>query len=297
MKHIFISYKKPDDGDFADAVANRIEKAGFSPWIDNDKLQAGKDWRNDIDQAIKESFTLIVIMAPEARASEYVTYEWAFALGAGINVIPILLKRTELHPRLEALQYLDFTDYTHRPWEDLIRVIKNAAAYQDIPYYIKQAIAALNNVSSIDRESAINILAEANYCDILIEALSHPLQDVRCNASKALGKVKNPTAVPSLLNALNDPSTEVRRNTAWALGVISDPRAAPSLLGTMFDSNEDVRCNSIWALGEIKDLRAVPSLLEALHDPNEEICRKAAEALGKIREAIPHYSKLCVTLA
>ncbi len=39
MKHLFISYKKSDDGDFADAVANRIEKAGFSTWIDNDKLQ------------------------------------------------------------------------------------------------------------------------------------------------------------------------------------------------------------------------------------------------------------------
>ena len=127
-----------------------------------------------------------------------------------------MLKRTELHPRLEALQYLDFTDYTHRPWEDLIKVIKNAAAYQDIPYYIKQAIGALNNVSPIDRESAINTLAEANYCDILIEALSHPLQDVRSNASKALGKVKDPAAVPSLLNA---PKALVNVSTSLVYGI------------------------------------------------------------------------------
>ena len=106
MKHVFVSYKKPEDGDFADLVVSRIEKAGYSPWIDNDKLEAGKDWRNDIDQAIRESCALIVIMSPEAGKSPYVTYEWAFALGAGINVIPVLLKKTELHPRLEALQYL-----------------------------------------------------------------------------------------------------------------------------------------------------------------------------------------------
>jgi hypothetical protein len=141
MKHIFISYKKPEDGDFADSVVNKIEKACFSPWIDNDRLEAGEDWRRDIDQAIKESSALIVIMSPEARASEYVTYEWAFALGAGINVIPIMLRKTELHPRLEALQYLDFTSYNHRPWDDLIRAIKKATSYQDTPYYIKQAIA------------------------------------------------------------------------------------------------------------------------------------------------------------
>src|SRR5215831_19481494 len=94
MKHIFISYKKPEDGDFAEMVFSKIEKAGISPWIDNDKLEAGTDWRNDIDQAIRESSALIVIMSPDAKNSQYVTYEWAFALGAEINVIPLLHRLT-----------------------------------------------------------------------------------------------------------------------------------------------------------------------------------------------------------
>ncbi len=289
MKHIFISYKKPEDADFADLVANRIEKAGYSPWIDNDQLEAGKDWRHDIDQAIKESCVLIVIMSPEARASEYVTYEWAFALGAEINVIPILLKKTDLHPRLEALQNLDFSSYNHRPWDDLIKAVQSAASNfsHDMPYYIKQAIAAMYDVNPSDRQAAVNTLADANYIEVLIEALSHPYHDVRSNASKALGKAKEISAVQSLINALQDTSADVRCNAAWALGAIGDQKAVPGLLASMFDINEQVRSNSIWALGEIKDARAVPCLMEVLHDPNEEICRTASKALGKIKEAIP----------
>ena len=65
-------------------------------------------------------------MTPAAKASEYVTYEWAFAWGAGIKVIPILLKETELHPRLETLQNLDFTNRNARPWDALIELLHEA---------------------------------------------------------------------------------------------------------------------------------------------------------------------------
>ena len=107
MQHVFISYQH-EDIDFAENVIGRVEKAGFSTWTD-DKLHAGDEWREMIDIAIKNAFALIVIMTPEAKSSEYVTYEWAFAWGVGVKVIPLMLRSTQLHPRLEALQHLDFT--------------------------------------------------------------------------------------------------------------------------------------------------------------------------------------------
>ncbi len=133
-KHVFISYKH-EDSDFAEVLIYRVEKAGFQTWVDSDKLAAGEDWRNGIDESIRNAFALIVIMTPEAKASEYVTYEWAFAWGAGIKVIPILYKSTQLHPRLEALQYLDFTSRTNRPWDALLNVLKKATpiAPSDVP--------------------------------------------------------------------------------------------------------------------------------------------------------------------
>src|SRR5947208_1733510 len=127
QKHVFISYQH-EDSDFAQVLIYKIKGAGFETWVDNDRLRAGEDWRAGIDQSIKDAFALIVIMTPEAKASEYVTYEWAFAWGVGVKVIPIMLKTTLLHPRLEALQYLDFTAPKSRPWGRLIEEARSAAS-------------------------------------------------------------------------------------------------------------------------------------------------------------------------
>lgn len=126
-KHLFVSYHHADS-DFAENLIHRVEKTGFKTWMDSDRLRAGEDWRAEIDRAIKNAFALIVIMTPEAKASEYVTYEWSFAWGANVKVIPVILKPTPLHPRLETLQYLDFTDFKARPWEKLMEVLQHAAS-------------------------------------------------------------------------------------------------------------------------------------------------------------------------
>ena len=89
-------------------------------------IRGGEDWRSEIDQAIEAALAVIVVMTPEAKASEYVTYEWAFAWGAKVKVIPVLLKGTQLHPRLESLQYLNFTNRNARPWEELTKVLREA---------------------------------------------------------------------------------------------------------------------------------------------------------------------------
>lgn len=118
-RQVFICHDS-DDGDFADVLKSKLEKAGYEAWIDIDRLPLGEDWRGGIDEAIKSSTSLVVVMTPEAKNSEYVTYEWAYAAGAGVKIVPLMVKLTQLHPRLESLQYLDFTNRRARPWERLI---------------------------------------------------------------------------------------------------------------------------------------------------------------------------------
>ena len=157
-KPIFISYNH-NDGDFAEILINRVAEAGFKAWVDQEKLNAGEDWRVDIDQAIKNAFALIVIMTPEAKASEYVAYEWSFVWGAGVKVIPILLKQTTLHPRLATLQYLDFTNRLSRPWQKLIEALKHAEDIHDSPAkLVSQNISA----SQILEAASLLVTALAN---------------------------------------------------------------------------------------------------------------------------------------
>lgn len=118
-KHVFICHEG-GDGDFAELLKLRLEKSGFEAWIDVDRLHVGVDWRAEIDEAIRNASALIVVVTPDSKQSEYVTYEWSFAAGSGVKVIPLMVRTTQLHPRLESLQYLDFTNRRARPWDRLI---------------------------------------------------------------------------------------------------------------------------------------------------------------------------------
>lgn len=119
---VFISHAHKD-ADFAELLKLHLEKYNISGWIDNERLKVGQDWREEIDTSIESSLAIIVVMTPEARKSEYVTYEWAYAWGKSKKIFPIMLEQTPLHPRLESLQYLDFTNRVSRPWNSLIKSI------------------------------------------------------------------------------------------------------------------------------------------------------------------------------
>ncbi len=109
MHQVFISYKR-EQSNYAQTLETKLIEAGFVVWMDQD-IHAGTEWREEIDEEIRNSIALIVIMTLEAKASEYVTYEWSFAYGAGVRVIPVIdIDLDDLHPRLKTLQYVKHDD-------------------------------------------------------------------------------------------------------------------------------------------------------------------------------------------
>jgi len=123
---IFISHSH-EDGDFAELLKLKLKAEGLDAWVDLDRLAPGVNWQTEIDSAIRSSRFLIAVLSPDARKSEYVTYEWAYALGVDRPVIPVMIRQTQLHPRLGAIQYLDFTLRGGRPWDRLITTLKATA--------------------------------------------------------------------------------------------------------------------------------------------------------------------------
>jgi hypothetical protein len=120
----FISHSHVD-GDFAELLKLKLEKAGYTAWIDIDRLKPGMGWQEAIDTAIQGAAAVIAVMSPDGRSSEYVTYEWAFAWGRRIKIIPIMLRQTSLHPKLATLQYLDFTNRASRHWVELFDALED----------------------------------------------------------------------------------------------------------------------------------------------------------------------------
>jgi len=122
MSTVFLSYSSKDHF-FAELAAIKLEEAGVKLWRDLGQLRAGTDWRQGIEKGIAGSLAVLVALSNNSSESSYVTYEWAYALGKGKAIIPIKLNACGVHPKLEAIQYLDFSVPSALPWASLIERI------------------------------------------------------------------------------------------------------------------------------------------------------------------------------
>ena len=92
-------------------------------WVDRE-IEAGTAWREEIDDALESAFAVAVIITPQSMGSAYVNYEWSWALGHGIPVIPLVFENMSealIHPRLNALQLI-------KCYPDLPQTIVEAAS-------------------------------------------------------------------------------------------------------------------------------------------------------------------------
>lgn len=127
-RHIFISYKHEESSlHLAYELKKQLNRRDISVWFDKD-IPGGSLWSEEIDLKIETCALMIVIITPAAVNAEYVTYEWAYALGLQKTVIPVLLEGSEsiLHARLARLQYRDFRIRFKEEWENLFEDIDNA---------------------------------------------------------------------------------------------------------------------------------------------------------------------------
>jgi hypothetical protein len=129
--HVFISYAR-EDFDFANKLHDELDQIGFDVWMDTKRVNGGDVWRSEIDEALFESYVVLLVLSPEANDSPYVTYEWSFALGIGTPVVPILAKPLpHKHPRLSDLHHVDFSNAQARPWNSIDDLISERI--EDIP--------------------------------------------------------------------------------------------------------------------------------------------------------------------
>lgn len=303
-EHVFISYKH-EDRIFVNQLIHQIQTAGFRVWLDEEQLKAGDNWREGINEAIRMSFAVVLVITPESRLSEFVTYEWAYAQGANVKVIPLLLRPTpRMHPQLEILQYLDFSDSLNQPWNRLIdRIIQVKGEYkpdrisveQNAPRAVLQAVAALDSPKAEERRSALFSLSQMNHpsaYSALVQAIQHPLRDVRIDAAFMLAKMtenKDFSPVPGLIDALTHEDNRIRNAAVQTLGEIGDPNSVPHLLQIINHEHDgNIRWQATGALSKMGGA-AVPGLEQALRDEDWKVRRSACEALWAMGEpdAVP----------
>jgi hypothetical protein len=86
---VFISYARTDGESYTRNLYTRLEKAGIPCWMDRFGMEGGKDWRQQILEALGTVEFLVLVMTPAAIQSSNVQWEWRSARQQGVCVYPV----------------------------------------------------------------------------------------------------------------------------------------------------------------------------------------------------------------
>lgn len=113
MSHIFISYTRNDEA-YRDKLVAWLKAQNYSEhhiWYDR-HIGSGNSWRDEIATALNEAFVVLVVVSQKSMESVYCTYEWAYAMGQGIPVFPLIfdeVKLMDVVAPLASKQWIDCT--------------------------------------------------------------------------------------------------------------------------------------------------------------------------------------------
>jgi hypothetical protein len=316
MRQVFISYKR-EDAAFVQTLEQKLKEADIDSWTDA-QIQAGEDWRNAIDEHIAEAFALIVVMTPDAQKSEYVTYEWSFAMGLGIPIVPINLRESDppskQHPKLEILHFINCTTPYREPWHEIITRIQTIYAESLVSPRMKLAIKALDHLYVDERLRGLWVLIKNNYHQAVprIESVAKfdEEEQVRALAIRALASFQSQSSIPLLIEILTTSNNKwLQAECVSALTILNAKIAAIPMLEILeqelnqqlqTEIREDAKSNrtlSFGSLGQIGyeatdfpvtsrtniklHLPPIPSLTE-LNQPKEDML------VGAICESLVH---------
>jgi len=125
MSQIFLSYTRTDEKKVT-ILYNKLQSAGFNPWMDKQCILPGEDWKYKIQQAIKNSDFFCCFLSRRAvKKRGFFQTEikealdlWREQLISDIYFIPAKLEECKLSYPLSNFQWVNL--YEPKGWETLL---------------------------------------------------------------------------------------------------------------------------------------------------------------------------------
>lgn len=122
---VFVSYSRRSDGRYVDELAAYLASAGFRTWYDR-QITPGAQWSAEIRRHIDTCAAFVVVMTPEAEASQWVDIEVERARESRRPILPLLL-RGERFFALANIQHEDVVG-GRMPGERFVSRLRDAVA-------------------------------------------------------------------------------------------------------------------------------------------------------------------------
>jgi hypothetical protein len=132
--HTFICYARYDLT-FVLKLATALRDRGIPIWIDQWCIEPGADWNKAIDAALHACANFLIVLSPEAVASDEVRGELTVALTTRKHIIPVLHRPSEVPRQLQLRQWIDFTQSTQisdASLDLLVRALRKEGKDRDV---------------------------------------------------------------------------------------------------------------------------------------------------------------------
>ena len=106
MTQVFISYSRKDLT-FVEHLAHDLRTAGLEVWYDLSGLEVGMHWGIEIQDAIKKSQYVVIVISPNSIVSEWVEREFIYADTRKLKIVPLIYQQCELPLWAVTLHYVN----------------------------------------------------------------------------------------------------------------------------------------------------------------------------------------------
>lgn len=135
-KKYFISYSRTDS-EFAQDLANNLTQSGVKIWLDTQDIKPGRVWDDALEDALRSSAGLIVVLTPASINSPFVKKEIVFAQNNNKEIYPILAESCELPLLLADQQYADFTEDEQHGFSQLTTALEQCTGLRKQPKIVR----------------------------------------------------------------------------------------------------------------------------------------------------------------
>lgn len=110
IRYHFICYSTADAKQFALDLRKSLSEGSIPVWLDDHDLQPGRDWDEQVVEALRTCRSLIFLMTPDSVLdNSECKREWTRALKYKKPIVPLLLHpKAEMPIRLDPRQYIEF---------------------------------------------------------------------------------------------------------------------------------------------------------------------------------------------
>jgi len=247
---LFISYSSKDK-DFVQKLVHDLKTHGINVWWDEWEMKVGDSIIKKIQDGIKRSAYLGIVLSPDSVKSPWVEMELDTAQIIELEkqevfILPILKETIEIPVFLKMKNYADFRDSYEKGLNRLLGRFEFA-----LDPNIISGLMCQNRTKILSSNLNIPDSKRDKYFNYLIEKLSGSSAEEKLSAIVALFVLKYKGLPNFLVRFLNDPSITLRRNSVFYLGELRYKPALESITGLISSGNPDIRATARDAFKKI----------------------------------------------